>query len=301
METTQRVEQQTLRISSLSNLFLALIGLFVYWQTGMKALLLDASYTFLAVLSNLIAISIAKNSMRKDLRYPAGRFFLEPLYGILRSLVLLALLLGSSWTALLQTIRTLKGEVPQRLLFGPILLYELAMVVACYLLYRFLKRANESIQQTSVLLHTEAQSNRIDGLISLGIFATVLTLSLVPQKGVLAPLGTMGDAAITLLLVVFLVKEPLRLLRECFYELSGSNHLKRETLEKTQRIVKAYLPGANTMTNLGVKKVGKKYFINVHLDERQNEVVHPKELKESARAIERTWGRSGQVEVRFLI
>lgn len=55
-----------------------------------SARLLDAGYTVICIAANLFALYVVRASGKTSARYPQGHYFLEPLYGILQALVVLA-------------------------------------------------------------------------------------------------------------------------------------------------------------------------------------------------------------------
>ncbi len=119
--------------------------------------------------------------------------FLEPFYGILKSIATLMLL----FMALLQGSATafayfVHGE-GESIMTGPVLPYAIVTGLACFLLYHYNTQQNQRIHNMSTMIRAESKANLIDGTISLGIAATVLGLSLVDIKGSFGFLHYTGD------------------------------------------------------------------------------------------------------------
>ncbi|MGZ7154081.1 cation transporter, partial [Streptococcus pyogenes] len=74
------------------NLINGLAGILIYIVTDLNALLLDGVFTLIAFVSSIAALFISKNSHRTTENFPNGMYFLEPLYGILKSIATLMLL-----------------------------------------------------------------------------------------------------------------------------------------------------------------------------------------------------------------
>ena len=86
------IERQSLLVSVFVNFIIGIAGLLVYIVTNLNALLLDGVFSLIAFVSSLAALFISKNSHRTTESFPNGMYFLEPLYGILKSIATLLLL-----------------------------------------------------------------------------------------------------------------------------------------------------------------------------------------------------------------
>ena len=81
------IERQSLLVSVFVNFIIGIAGLLVYIVTNLNALLLDGVFSLIAFVSSLAALFISKNSHRTTESFPNGMYFLEPLYGILKSIL----------------------------------------------------------------------------------------------------------------------------------------------------------------------------------------------------------------------
>ena len=105
---------------------------------------------------------------------------------------------------------------------GPILPYTIIMVILCFGLGVYNNGHNRKINYMSTMLAAESRGNYIDGLISAGVGLAIIALTLVDIKGPLGFLHYTGDFFITLILVIFSLKEPLSVLSESFKEFARS-------------------------------------------------------------------------------
>ena len=142
----KQVERQSLIVSSIVNGIMAIAGIVVFILTNLQSLFLDAFFSFLAFLSNLMAIIFSKISKKKNSSYPTGMYFLEPLYGIFKSLLVFVLLIYS----LIETSITAynyfalgQGEIIK---VNSVLIYSVIMVIMCFALGIFNKKQKNFIK-----------------------------------------------------------------------------------------------------------------------------------------------------------
>ena len=65
MNNQKQIEKKSLIVSSVVNAIMSLGGFIVFGLTGLQALFLDAFFSFIAFLSNIMAIIFAKYSKKK--------------------------------------------------------------------------------------------------------------------------------------------------------------------------------------------------------------------------------------------
>lgn len=235
------VERQSLIVSVIVNFIIGLSGLFIYVITDLNALLLDGVFSLIGFISSVAALYISKNSHRKTANFPNGLYFLEPLYGILKSIATLMLLI----ITLLETSATAyayfaHGE-GHPMVTGPVLLYTITMVILCFGLGLFNLRQNRKIQNMSTMIEAESRGNFIDGLISAGVGAAILLLNVIDIKGQLGFLHYTGDFFITVILVIFSIKEPLSILVHSFREFARSTVQNEAIKERVLGILEQHL------------------------------------------------------------
>lgn len=259
------IEKQSLIVSSIVNFFSAIAGMAMYIATDLNAILLDGVFSIIGFISSLAAIYIAQNSHRKTDSFPNGMHFLEPFYGILKSIATLMLL----FMALLQGSATafayfVHGE-GEPMLTGPILPYALVTGLACFLLYRYNIKQNQKIHNMSTIIRAESKANLIDGTISLGIAATVLGLSLIDINGSLGFLHYTGDFFITLILVIISVKEPVQSLKHSFKEFARSTVQNDRIKEAVLQVLKKNLHPHKEDLDIYIFKQGTHIMVRIYV------------------------------------
>ena len=113
---------------------------------------------------------------------------------------------------------------------GPVFPYAIVMVIICFSLGFFHQHQNRKINGCSTILTAESKSNFVDGILSFGVGIAVIPLSVISIDGSLGFLHYTGDFFITTILVLFSIKEPIRVLIASFRELSGASTTDQEIL-----------------------------------------------------------------------
>ncbi|MFV8212020.1 cation transporter [Streptococcus pluranimalium] len=261
----KRVERQSLIVSTIGNFIIGLAGLIVYIITDLNALLLDGVFSLIAFISTLSAVFISKNSHRKTETFPNGMYFLEPLYGILKSIATLMLLI----ITLLETSASAyayfaegKGNVAET---GLILPYTITMVVLCFGLGFYNLQKNHQINDLSTIIAAESKGNFIDGFISAGVGIAILFLKLIPIHSSLGFLHYTADFFITLVLVLFSYKEPLKVLTDSFKEFTQSPIQHKQIVPATHDIFQSHFNKQYHELDIFIYKQGTHITIRVHI------------------------------------
>lgn len=251
----------------LANLIFTVAGAIVFAMTGIQALFLDCFFSFIAFLSSIAAFFISRYSRVKTKNYPNGLHFLEPLYAILKSLLTLILLVFSVYSTSKTAWNYFAHGTGEPMKSGPVLPYAVLMGVLCFALGIFNRHQNKKLHGTSTILSSESKTNFVDGLQSLGIGVFVILLNLISVNGKLGFLHYTGDFFITTALVLFSIREPLKILATAFRELSGA----RTDDSKLEKVIcdsaKKYLSGYFTLKQYEIRKTGMYISVFIHLSE----------------------------------
>lgn len=259
------IEKKALLVSSLTNLVTGLAGLVIYIVTDLNFLLLDSVFSVLAFISSVAAFFISKHSHRKTEQFPNGLYFLEPLYGVLKSIATLMLLL----ITLLETSATAyayfvdgQGQVMET---GPVLPYTITMVVLCFGLSIYNRQMNKKIGGISTMIEAESRGSFVDGLISLGIAIAMCLLYLIDVKSPLGFLHYTGDFFITVALVACSFKEPLTILIHSFKEFARSTVQNDDIKEAVFAVFDRQLPAHQDELDILIFKQGMYIKVKVHI------------------------------------
>ena len=252
----KKIELKSLIVSSVVNFIMAVAGIFVFCITNLQALFLDGVFSLIAFISTIMAIVFSITSKKKNKSYPTGMFFLEPLYGIIKAILMFVLLATSLYESGATAFTYFNSGVGATIYFDPILPYTIIMVIMCFSLSYYNKKQNEKINKASIMLTAESKSNFVDGVISGGVGILILLLSFININGKLGFLHYTGDFFITLILVAVSIKEPIKLFATSLRELSGATVKDKEIKSKIRRIVAKEIREEELDNKFEVYKIG---------------------------------------------
>lgn len=217
----RETEHRALAIGKWANLFMAFAGLVTAWLSRSDAMLVDGLYSAVNFLSAIAAARIgARVAQPPSRRHPWGHDFEEVLYVTFRSLILVGILVFAAIVSGAKIWTFLSGGTVPDLIFGPIVVYMTVIIVICFALSFVYYRAFRKTGGRSALLKTEAQAALIDGALSVGAGAALLSLPYLKDT-CLAPYLPIGDAVIVLVLISVIVWQPLGAFRTTLADLAG--------------------------------------------------------------------------------
>lgn len=262
-----KVESSAMLIGAIVNFMMAAAGIYMYMITDMVALFLDGSFSFVSGISCLMAILISKYSKKETRTFPKGLYFLEPLYGVLKSLIVITVTVSAFVSSIQKMIQYYVYGVAVPMNTGYMLYYMIAMVVLCLSLYVIFKGFNKRIENTSTMLMVESKAALVDTFLSLAIGIVVIAIMYIPLDSMFGFMHYIGDSILTLLLVLLTIKEPIIAFKESFIELvSGSE---TSLIDQTVQSVVNQINGDHDhyqIGNITTIKTGKKISAIVHLD-----------------------------------
>lgn len=263
--TQKSRERRALIISAFINLMMTAAGLWIFSVTGIQALFLDFFFSFIAALSAITAIVISKVSTKITTHYPNGIYFLEPFYAISKSLLTLFLLAISVFSTTASAYAYFIQGVGEPMKISSVLPYSFAMVILCFGLGFFNKHQNKRMNNASAILTAESKSNFIDGILSLGVGIAVIPLHLTPLDSAWGFLHYTGDFFITTVLVLFSVKEPIKVLISSFRELSGGTTTDKVITKNIHSIAKKHLSMITERFECNIYKIGMHFKVQICL------------------------------------
>ena len=261
----KQVERRSLLVGIGANAVMGTAGMAIFMITGMEAVFLDGAFTLIALASGVVAVFISAHSIRTTDNYPNGFFALEPIYAICKALLTISLLVFSLLNVVQGLVDYFVHDVKVAPALGPVVWYELAMVVIGAGLWWYHNRQNQAIRGASTMLHAEAKTTLVDAIISGGIGVTALALSFVPEDSPIGFLNYTADFVITAILVVVSVKEPFGVLRTAFVELVGGVVRDDKMNQFVEVAARQCLPGGTRYDFCHIFKQGMSYTVDVYL------------------------------------
>lgn len=217
----QAIERKALGVGKWANLFMAAAGLLTAWLSRSDAMLVDGLYSAVNFVSAIAAARIgARVGLPPTRSRPWGHDFDEVLYVTFRSLILIGVLVFAAVVSGMKIWTFFSGGAVPELVFGPIAIYAVVIVAICLGLAVNFHIAYRRTGKRSAILKTEARAALIDGALSLGSGAALLSLPFL-EGTVLGPYVPIGDAVIVLVLILAIVWQPLATFRTTLADLAG--------------------------------------------------------------------------------
>ncbi|MCI1634905.1 cation transporter [Bifidobacterium sp.] len=298
--TVHNVESRALLVGTIMNAGMGLAGFVVYIVTDIQALLLDAAFTIISVISGIISIVVSRLSSKRSSRYPYGRFALESLYMFAKSALIIALMALTLWKVSVKAYEYWRFGTGEAMNVGPVIVYEIVMVSCGFVLFIFFKRQNRTMHNTSSLLKVESTNTRIDALMSGGIGVAALVVSQIPMNSPFSFLLYTGDFFITLALTVFTIKDPILMCAQAWSELSNGTLTSGSVKQDIRQIVQDMSPIEVANTDCMVFRQGKGLRVAIPINEETPILASC--WKKAAKAIElRLKQQYGHVVVEYVI
>ncbi len=261
------IESKALLIGFFINLFMGIAGWYMFLKTDIDALFLDGNFSLISALGCLAAIIISKYSDKKTKKFPYGMYFLEPLYATLKGLLSLTLIVIAGFSAVEKLYNFLFLDKGKILEMGKILYYSLFMTFLCFLLSFVFGKYNKRIGGRSTMLGVESKASFVDGVISLGLGVAILLITLLPKEGNTLFVYYIGDALITIFLIIFTIRTPIDAFKESFTEVMYGTIKKGEIKKYIENVIKMKNDDFKNLyiNNVYIHKVGKKLDVLISL------------------------------------
>lgn len=292
------VEKNALIVSAIVNFLMGIAGITIFFITDMQALFLDGFFSLIAGFSTVLAIIFSKISKKKNSSYPTGMYFLEPFYGVLKSILIFVLLIVSVLESSISAYNYFHYKIGSSINISIVLPYTLIMLVMSFGLFIFNKKQNKKTNNTSTMLTAETKSNLIDSLISCGICFLIFILLFISKTGKLGFLHYTGDFFITMLLVIVSIKEPINLLILSIREISGATVKDKEIKKKVRKIISKAIKEEDLDNKFEVYKIGMHIRVVILLTEYIDQNLMAKLKTEAIKEIKETFN---SVTIEFVI
>lgn len=271
----KEVERKTLIVSSIINVIITGAGVWVFTATNIQALFLDCFFSFIGLISSMLAVVISKTGKRKTNAYPDGLYFLEPMYAILKSLLTLVLLGFSVVVTSIAAHQYFTHGTGRPMNIDPVLPYTISMTLLCFGLGFYNKFQNRKLNNLSTMLYAESKSNFIDGLQSLGIGIFIIILRLIDVNDSLGFLHYTGDFFVTVILVIISLKQPIKVIITSFKELSHATTCDITINNNINKAVDNHLGVLVHKSKCDIFKIGMHIKIRISLlGEINHDIVH---------------------------
>ncbi|MEB3266301.1 MAG: cation transporter [Cyanobacteriota bacterium] len=217
------IEQAALRLGVWASLVIAVAGVVAYALSASDALLLDGLYAGVMALTSLVAARIGAVVQRPAERsWPLGYGGQEALFVLFRSLLLIGMLSVAVMAAVREIVAWLGGGPPPAAVqLGPVGIYTALSVALCLLLAWRQQVAWQASGRHSELLLLESRAAALDGAITAGAGAALLSAPLLAGTR-LEPLVPLTDPVLVILIALVVMVEPLQHFVEALRQTAGA-------------------------------------------------------------------------------
>ena len=248
---------------------MALAGIAAAYASHSDAILVDGLYSGVNFVSAIIAAQVSQSLLKPaDRRYPFGYDAYEALYVKYRTLVLMGIMAFAAIGAISKIVRYLTGgEVPE-LVFGPILIYMIAMITTCFSLAAWHHYNWKKTGGHSGLLRTESKASVVDGVISAGAGGGLLA-ALFLRGTALEPIVPISDSIIVLIMCTLIAAEPVRMFLHSLREVAGGG-AEPEVVDKVLAKTRDLLHDRPLeVLEVAVTQMGRTHFVVPYIKPKQ--------------------------------
>lgn len=211
-----KAESKMLRYSAIGGLFFAILGIAWGWAIQSEMIKFDGLYSLVSLGLALFAIIAANFINKKDFKkYPFGKYNLEPIIVIIKSIVLLVMCSISMISAIKQVFNG--GNSVEE---GFALSYALVSSIGCTGIYLYIRKLSKNLNSEIV----KAESNQwlMDSMLSVAVLLGFLISILFKHMG-FDYLSKYIDPGMVILSSSIFLKMPITSIMESFKELIYSS------------------------------------------------------------------------------
>ncbi|MFT4311866.1 MAG: cation transporter [Candidatus Woesearchaeota archaeon] len=284
----KKKEQFALIVGAIGSLLMAFIAWITYYYSNSEAILLDGNYSFIMFIGILIALKLASIRAIKTKTFPLGQFFYESLYGFIKGLMIFGVILMAVMTAIVRIFSYYFGStdnIPQ-LIPEPIIYYAITVGIICFILSYNYKIQNKKISDSSIILKTEQKASFVDGVLSFGIAIGVIMVLTFSGDETGSFIPYLADSIFVLVLASFLIKEPIKIIKESVIELASGTLQNENTKKMFENVIQKHKSKNYKIKNSILSKNGSKYIIILYV-ESKDETYNIKDLKNMKKNIEK--------------
>ncbi|MEM9137301.1 MAG: cation transporter [Cyanobacteria bacterium P01_F01_bin.42] len=251
-------EAKAIHLGAVGGLCMAVLGLGFAVLTKSEAILLDGFFSLIGFAVSLLTQKVARLAVRPaDQQYPFGYAAFEPMLNLSKGL--LTGLIGLF--AMISAISALfTGGRP--ISSGMAIAYAVVDALGCFLFaWRIGVLAKRS---KSTLAKVDAQNWMIGGLISVAVAITFLVVTLI-QSTSLAGLTPYADPAIVIVLVLFMIPIPLKLVRDAWRQIVGYRPDSQKMAVVNSAIAQIFSPADSVTWQIRSLEVGRIIYVQVYV------------------------------------
>lgn len=277
--TRSIVEKKALYASAAINLMMAFSGWLAYHYSNSQAILLDGNYSFIAFFITLIAIRITLIKTKLTETFPFGQYVYEALFSFGKGLMVIGILLVALIMSISRISHYSNGSPVDVLNTDTVLIYTLVMLMMCVPLALYCRNQNKKINDSSMILRAEYIGSKTDAIMSFSTGLVLFSIGFLDINGPFGFLYYLGDAILVIVLILFLVKDPIVLARDSFVEMAGGTLQDKKEKQRIEAILSESLT-LDLIKDSYISKTGSNYFIVAYVNSQEIENIGLKHLEQ---------------------
>ena len=258
------IEKRALWVTVVVNLIMAAAGWITFGLTNSQAILLDGNFSFILAIATIIAIYISKNKHKKTATFPYGSYVYEAAFVLSKGLLILGIIAMAFFQNAIKIIEYFQGEKIDPVVMVPIYYYTVFILILTMILLLFFNHQNKKINNKSGILLVEAESAKIDGVLTLAMGLAFLLISFVSVGSRFEFLLYVGDSIIVILISLIMVGSPLKIIKSSFIELGGGSIENQQEKEKIESAINEVIKDGFSFSTF-ISKVGSGYLVVVYI------------------------------------
>lgn len=259
-----RREKRSMIVAMIGNVVMGGAGVAAGLLGNSAAIMMDGLFSTIGFVFAFFGLRVSqrlKNS--PDNIRPMGYAAEESLFTTFRALTILGLIIFAAGSASISVYAYLAyGEV-SGLVFGPILIYFLAIGILCAFLWAYHYRNWVSSGRRSDILRLEAKATAFDGLLT-GIVAVGFVGVYFFQESIIAPIVPIADSLIVLILCLAVIGQFWNDFKVGVGELVGSTARPSEVAAARRAARPVLQESAGRVEDFTVIKMGRTYVVTVY-------------------------------------
>lgn len=265
-ESYKQIEIHTLKVGIWINILMGICGFVGYLFANSYALALDGSLCAVSALSFIIALRITRKRDVTSDEYPFGIYSVENVYAMLQGILLIAITVYAIFEGagnIVKFVRTSDGGGAEPLHFVPLLVYTIGMVFFCGGVWFYYRAQLKKTRGESPILKSETVSAYMDTFVTIGTGIALILMAKVPADSALSFLNYIGDSMIVIVISLFLLPSPVRLVSRSFFSLIGRTTQNAPLRSRTEKLVRENIGKDFRLQRVLLFHVGSSYEIDV--------------------------------------
>lgn len=257
------MEVNTLQVGIWINIFMGICGWVGYYFADSYALALDGNFSFISALSFFIAMRITRQKDFISEKYPLGFYSVENIYAFLQGILLIGITVYAILQGAANILAYTKGELPEPLKIGPLLIYTVVMIFACIGTWQFYNHQFKKTDKQSPILKTETIAAFMDMIVTCGTGLALIAVAVIPATSPFRFLNYIGDSIIVIIISFFLLREPIQIVTHSFFSLIGRTVQTPQMRHRVENIIVTSLDPIFKLEKFHIFHMGSCYEIEV--------------------------------------